>query len=273
MVSFAPRAVRLKLRATLDPNQGECDCMATKRHLNNAPIREALVDIRCQPAASLDTVTQFAARIARPGDSVADLWEAMMELKVEQGQQVSPTSFHTATLLGKRIDFADRREVAQVKTIGCTYSRLAPYEKWDSMAERAFDVWGGFVKATRCKTVEQIAVRYINAIQLPMPILDFAEYLSVPPVIPEELPQEVLGFMGRIGFKRGEDVATVTQVLESQTADGNFLNILIDIEVITKCAHSADDLLGIRNTAGRLREFKNDVFFGFVTDKAIERYA
>ncbi|HWH82283.1 MAG TPA: TIGR04255 family protein [Burkholderiaceae bacterium] len=246
--------------------------MATKRHLNNAPIREALIDIRCQPAASLDAVSQFAGRLVKPGYQIADLWEATMEMKLEQGQP-PPAPSHTASLIGKRIDFADRRNVVQLKTTGCTYSRLAPYETWEAMTDHAFEVWGDFVKAVPFEAVERIAVRYINSIQLPLPILDFATYLNCPPVIPQGLPQEVGGFVSRISFSREGDVATVTQMIESGTPGGDFLNILVDIEVATTCSHRAADADSIRTTAKRLREFKNDVFFGFLTDSALERYA
>ena len=247
--------------------------MAIKRHLDNAPIREALIDIRCPPVASLDTVAQFASSLVKPGDQIADLWEATMEVKLEQGQQLPPTSSHTASLTGKRIDFADRRDVVQLKTTGCTYSRLAPYETWEAMTGQAFEVWGDFVKAVPFEAVERIAVRYVNSIQLPLPILDFATYLTCPPVIPQGLPQEVGLFVSRVSFNREGDIATVTQMIESGTTDGKFLNVLVDIEVATMCNHQAADADGIRTTAKRLREFKNDVFFGFVTDPALERYA
>lgn len=245
--------------------------MATKRHLEKAPIREALIDIRCQRPARMDIVAGFATGLAGEGDRVSDLWEATMELRVEQQQP--PTPSHTAALIGKRIDYGNRREVAQLRTAGCTYSRLAPYDTWEEMADKAFSLWAGFANAVQFETVERIAIRYINSLQLPLPILDFADYLNVPPRIPDGLPQEVLGFMGRIAFKRDEDIATVTQVVESGTLDGKFINFLIDIEVVTKCDHRALDTVAIRTTAERLREFKNDVFFGFVKDPAIERYA
>ena len=194
-----------------------------------------------------------------------------MEMKLEQGQApTAPT--HTASLTGKRIDFADKKNVAQIKTTGCTYSRLAPYETWEAMTDHAFYIWGEFVSAVRFERVERIAVRYINAVQLPLPIHDFATYLNCPPVIPSGLPQEVDQFVSRVSFRRHLDVATVTQMIESGTHDGKFLNVLVDIEVATTCSHLASDVESIRATAQTLREFKNDVFFGFVTDKVLERY-
>jgi uncharacterized protein (TIGR04255 family) len=244
--------------------------MATRRHLQNAPIREALLDIRSSPTVSFDAIASFASSVAEPVEQIADLWQASMELKVGQGATATPS--HTAEMVGKRLDFKGRGEVAQLRTSGFTFSKLPPYGTWEGMTQRAFPLWASYSHAAGIERIDQVAVRYINSLQFTLPVTDFESLLLAPPQIPADLPQELAGFMSRVSFKRGEKTATVTQMLEAASADGKEVNFLLDIEVFAPVSLSANDLAALDAAASELRAFKNDVFFGFVTDKAIERY-
>ncbi|WP_416760134.1 TIGR04255 family protein [Roseateles sp. So40a] len=248
--------------------------MATQRHLRNAPIREALIDIRCEtPKSPIDLVVAYANKIAVSGSQVNDIWDGEVTFKLDAAEG-EPNSLHSATRVGKRVDLpiGKHRDVVQLKARELTFSRLAGYENWESMATPAFECWSGFARSVPMARVDQIAVRYINAIQLPLPIVDFREYLVAPPDIPDGLPQMLRGYMSRVSFGQDDMLANVTQVLEGLTPDGSEASVLLDIEVASPCSMDPLDVGGIREIADRLRNFKNEVFFRYLTEKTLGRY-
>ncbi|WP_460151874.1 TIGR04255 family protein [Pseudomonas sp. S2_B07] len=245
--------------------------MAKPRHLSRAPIREALIDIQFSPAADLESVAAFAHEAAGLLGSISDLWETTLELTIGvDGAQQS----NTGTCVGKRIDFPGLNHVLQLRTTGFTFSRLPPYETWEAMSEHALKIGFRYLAAVRPEHVVRLAVRYINTLQIPLPVATFKDYLTCPPQIPSELPQGLASFLSRVGIAVPEygDVGVVTQVLEGMTPEGNALSILLDIDVSHLCKLDGPETDKIREVLDRLRTFKNDAFFGFLEEKTLEQY-
>lgn len=245
--------------------------MAKPRHLSRAPIREALIDIQFAPAANLESVAAFAQEAAGVEGSISDLWETKLDLTIgSDGTQHS----NTGTCVGKRIDFPGSKHVVQLRTTGFTFSRLPPYETWEAMSEHALDIGFRYLAAVRPEHVVRLAVRYINTLQIPLPVTAFEEYLTCPPQIPSELPQGLTSFLSRVVIAAPEsgDVGVVTQVLEGMTPEGNALSILLDIDASHLCKLNGLQTDKVRAVLDRLRAFKNDAFFGFLEEKAVEQY-
>ena len=117
----------------------------------------------------------------------------------------------------------------------------------------------------------RIAVRYINRLALPLPC-DFDEYLTAGPKIPQALPQHVLEFFSRTSCPRDPDIAIVTQGSDGTRRDGNRLDLLLDIDVFHLIEMPAVDESALFGVLNRLREIKNEVFFGSLTERCLESY-
>jgi uncharacterized protein (TIGR04255 family) len=122
--------------------------------------------------------------------------------------------------------------------------------------------------------VVRIAVRFINALRVPMPLSDFDEYLTHAPQLPPTLPQSLSGFLNRvvINDQANGDFAMVTQMLEGETPDHTGLNVLLDIDVSHPCQLATTDEQEITTILNRLRDTKNKAFFGFLEEKILEQY-
>ena len=247
--------------------------MANKRHLDNAPIKEALIDIQFEPAASLEQLQLFASQVKELFDQKVDLWQQTFGF--ELSTEAKGSSHVQGSVMGVRLDSAERHHVIQAKLNGFTFSKLAPYTEWAELRSTSRKMWDQFAEIVKPKVVKRIAVRYINEIALPLPINDFAEYLTASPQVPAALPQGVTAFLQRliITDSASSSVATVTQALEESQASiaSNKIIVFLDIDtfMVTERPPNADELWAELDI---LRNFKNEIFFEHITEKTAELF-
>lgn len=246
--------------------------MSEPRYLARAPIREAVIDIQVTPPASLDALKAIDARLKdleNKPHKREELWHASIGVSVDKDGQGSTKTDRNP--IGFRYTFYNKPYGLQNQVRGFTFSHLPPYGKWEEMSSFAKELWEIYLDVAKPQFISRIAVRYINSLPIPLPITDFADYLNVPPIIPEGLPQELASFLQRFVMVENETgtVAVVTQVLEQITQTGS-VDILFDVDVSK--AYSAGvppDTDSIWTVLEELRNFKNRVFFKFLTEKTI----
>ncbi|WP_081054585.1 TIGR04255 family protein [Burkholderia vietnamiensis] len=244
--------------------------MAEIRHLANAPIREAIIDIQFVPDVAIEAVDSFAANFASANDRVSDLWSSTLELQVES---TGVRQSQVGARVGKRIDLYDGKHIVQLRTSGFTFSRLPPYERWEVMSEHALGIWQKYLEAMKPTGISRLATRFINSIEIALPITDFGDFLEYPPEVPDSLPQGVMSFINRVTFAApSADFTTVTQMLEGMSPDQKSVTILLDIDAAHSAPTPITDLLQAAPILNRLRDTKNKAFFGFLKDKALEPY-
>ncbi|MGE5525925.1 MAG: TIGR04255 family protein [Rhodospirillaceae bacterium] len=242
--------------------------MAKRRHLNKAPIREAVIDIRTAPPASKDEIFALAAKIKERYPTQDSIYRRTFGFEMSaDGMRTSQVDGGPA---GVRLTSSNEKHIAQLKVDGFTFSRVAPYETWEQMRDEAIDLWSRYVDATGVKKVTRVALRYINVMPLPIPI-SFEDYLVSPPSIPAPLPQTISGFVSRIVLPDNEDgaVAIITQALEGIT--DNNAPIVLDIDTFCESERSAEGEQ-VWRTLDVLRELKNRIFFESITEKTAELF-
>ena len=187
----------------------------------------------------------------------------------EDSQMKATTS--DVGLVGYRLLSEDGRHIVQIRKDGFTFSRLQPYETWEGLRAEAKKAWQVYVNTVLPETVSRIAVRYINVLELPLPIGDLSDYVTAPPQLPPGLSQKVTSFFTRIVFSDPSINAAgiLTQVVEGVIADKAPFVLDIDVFRETECAADGDDCW---NTLEKLRELKNQVFFEAITDRTAESF-
>ncbi len=246
--------------------------MAKQRHLNKAPIVEAVVDLVVEPPCVLDDELQKRL-VERLGDGYS------LKGHVQRGQfSFNPKLGATAGshLLGYRFHSTDEKFVAQFQVERFTLSRLTPYTTWEQLRDEAMRLWPIYVNALEPKLVSRAACRYINNLQLPMQLgQDFKVFLESPPEVPKDLPQGLLSFMQRfvIAYPDHGAITTLTQVLEPNAAlNLERVPVILDIDV--HCQRQFEpNCADIWECLERLRGLKNDAFFASITETAAELYA
>lgn len=248
--------------------------MAEPRHLANAPITEAIIDLRVRPAPGFQV-----AHLATAGSLFPEKYPIIetqtvhtQTLLIQPGRNTSSKVTEEQGIRGYNLVSEDRLSRGQFRIDGFTFNRLKPYTSWEEVIEEARSLWEKYLTLAQPIEVLRIGTRYINHITLPLPIEDFAEYLHTTPVLPSEIPQEVLQFLTRVSVYDAEKdiTADITQVLEpGLNPEG--VTLIFDIDCYSS-AQFAPDQAEIWATFDLLRGLKNDVFFRSLTDKTVSWY-
>lgn len=240
----------------------------------NAPITEALLDIRVHlpPEVSLASLATFqeGVRERYPSKQERVRWGGTIQFKPGAAPEMSPPAGGPQ---GYLLTSADGREVVQARLDGFTYNKLKPYDRWETFRDEAKRLWRHYVEITSPESVTRVALRYINRIEIPLPIRDFKDYILTTPEIAPELPQGLDSFFMRLVIPDPETgaVAVVTETSERLVEPAKVLPLILDIDVFRVAAFDAKDE-AIWETFERLRDLKNDIFFKSVTNRAKELF-
>ncbi len=233
--------------------------------LNKAPITEALIDIRVKLPTTVD-----AKKIESMYESIKEQYQEkqeqrISEIKVELKTEELVKSTG-AKINGYRFITSDKKQIVQARLDGFTFSRLHPYITWEELRDEAYRLWKLYKDTTSPEVITRVALRYINNLNIPLPIRDFGDYLTTPPTVPEELPQGVSSFLNRIVIHEPSLGANViiTQALEQIAPDK--APIILDIDVF-KLQPKGIEEKDAWEIMEKLRHFKNKIFFNSITNK------
>lgn len=244
--------------------------MAEYQILRKAPITEALIDIRVKLSPDMDM-----RQIDSIYESIKNEYPKKQEQRISQvhveqkpGEDIVKSS---TKINGYRYISSDGKRIVQGRLDGFTFSRLHPYITWEDLRSEAYRLWLLYGKVTSPYLMTRVALRYINNLNIPMPIRDFSEFLTAPPPVPEGLPQGVSSFLTRVFIHEpaiGAN-AIITQALEQVIT--NVVPIILDIDVFKLQSEGIEEKEAW-DTIEKLRHFKNQIFFNSITDKLKEIY-
>lgn len=239
--------------------------MARQRHLNNAPVVEAVIDIRVKNPSSVEVADLLSLKETLKGDypDVKDRRLIEFGSKIE-GKQIEQS------LQDKGIDAylfksADGKNVVRFGIDGFAFSRLKPYTEWETVLKEARRLWGFYSSRVMPELITRIAVRYINQLELKLPIENFNRYLKAPPQIPKSLPQEISQFLTRVAIHEEDATANIVQAMAA-SPEPDRIRIILDIDVF-KIKQAGFNNENMWSEFGKLRKLKNRIFFNSITEE------
>lgn len=247
--------------------------MPVYQTFTNAPISEAVLDIRVTLPGEPDfsVLEPFCDEISveYPNRRFRKEWKAGFSVSGEG----EPVTSSQGGVIGYLLTSSDGSFVAQARVNGFSLSRLRPYQNWPSLRAEAERLWEVYQRIADPKSIERIAVRYINRLDLPLPLSDFREYVLTAPEIAPGLPQALSQFLMQLVIPSPEHEATavVTETIDAPTGDAAVLPFILDIDVSRVGGLSPRDEL-LWDRFERLRDFKNEIFFKTITEKTKELF-
>jgi uncharacterized protein (TIGR04255 family) len=247
--------------------------LAERTIFKNAPITEALLDIRVElpPEVSLEHMSAIYDRVKEsyPNKRERISWHTGVQFKPDVVPEFQPAQGGPD---GYLLSSLDGRQIVQARLDGYTFNKLKPYDRWETFREEAKRIWQAYTNVGHPKKVIRLALRYINRIEIPLPMRDFKDYILTVPEIAPGVPQGLERFFMRLVIPSDEAqaVAVVTESMEPGTSNRT-VPVIFDIDVIRQAAFTIDDP-EIWNTFERLHDLKNEIFFRSITDKTKELF-
>jgi len=239
----------------------------------NAPIVEAVLDIQASFAHPPEV-----GRLAMFHEHIRDRYPAMeprvswefdfqvVEGGPRQGLKRGPEGFGFKSSTGQRL--------LQVRQNGLTLNWLKPYDTWAAFRDEARPHWERYCDLYHPESVTRLGLRYVNRIDLPLPFKDFREYVKTAPDIATGLPQGLSNFLFRIEIPDAERglTAILTETMQPLLGtETKRLPFIFDIDIV--CGRTLPPSgPSLWDMFEQMRDYKNEIFFLSVTDRARELF-
>lgn len=247
--------------------------MSKIQHLNKAPIKEAVIDIRANLSQNftINDESEIKKLFAEDFRDSKTIWTFESKFCIADSTENSSVKESHKTCMGYRLVSEDGFNVLQIRNNGFTFSRLEPYTTWEDISFNAKKNWALFRSFKTVENISRVAVRYINKITLPSPTKDLYEHLTAPPSIPPNVSQSLQYFLTKISIAYPEKntTANIIQALD-KIEENRSVSVLLDIDVFSLLPDFNEN--NIWDFFNYLRDLKNQVFFESITDKTMEMY-
>lgn len=235
-------------------------------HYPNAPITEAVIDIQVTSLVSVDVLAQAHAGEEANYPTIAKLNSTTSEMVF--GPEMHAAATATSQPIGYLYRSVDGVQIYQARTNGYTFSRLAPYPHWLEFSREARRLWDTYRSIAKPSAITRVAVRYVNRIDIPLPLQSFGDYLRTAPQLSPDLPEGLSGYFMQLTFPlidiQGEGIINQTII---EPAKPGVVSVVFDIDIfrMVDLPDSEDQLWALLE---QLRQMKNRVFEACITDNA-----
>jgi uncharacterized protein (TIGR04255 family) len=240
--------------------------MAEYPHLQNAPIAEAVLDIR----AVLDD-SMAVSDLASFGEAVLAEFSDPQPVSAQQvqitGRQLDVRT--SSTPLGTIYWNAQHNVAVQARVNGFTFNVVQHYDRWETHRDQAKRLWAIYLEKARPVRVTRCALRYINRLEIPVGC-EISDYLRTYPNIPDTISSLFNEYFMRIVVPMDDDrQAVMTQAVPPAGAEIGGLILDVDVFVERDIVPGSDDLWQEFEVLHRL---KNKCFFESLQPRALEAY-
>lgn len=238
------------------------------------PVREALIDIRINqlPADKLPVLEKLheILRAQYPNKRSQRQWEGMLEFR----EDILMSAQKAQGTTGFWFESEDKKKIIQYRLDGFTCNYLKPDPKeswpgWTALRDEAKRAWELYAAGVAITEIKRLAVRYINQIVIPAPLVELSDYLTAAPIAPKDCKyQDFRDFLSRVTLDIPElnAIAIITQA-PAQERQPDSVKLLLDIDII-RAESLSTDVEAIWRILDQFRDIKNDIFEKSLHQKA-----
>lgn len=242
--------------------------------LSKPPIVEAVIEFRVRLSENVDhsRFDAFQAKISNRFPHHTGIRSVQARFDIQPGSEATQTI--DDSIIGVRLESADKHTVILATINALSVSRLQPYDSWENLLAEAKAIWPVYCEIIKPMAVIRLGVRYINRIVLQGDMIDFDDVLTVGPQVPTNMPQVLMGFFSRLVIPMNNEraVVAISQAMEAapNPLETPQIAVLLDIDAYNEDAHEISSS-EIWDTLDCLRATKNMAFFNSVTTQELEK--
>lgn len=245
-------------------------------HLRNAPITEAVIELRTRAeTAWTETEVQSKLQAALPDYPGIHAAQRIQQAFVVGPDQIPQQTVSDLGWQGLQFQTADKLNIAGFYRESFLFSRLRPYTKWEDFTKEALRLWGLHLSVAQPSEIQRVGLRFINQVDIESNELDLSKYLRFPPHAAEgfDVPFNFFFHQDNLSVPDLPYVLTLNRALQpKQDLGGGRITpakLILDIDVSTTSAIGLEQL---RPCLSEMRWLKNKAFFGNFTDSAIKSF-
>jgi len=237
----------------------------------NAPIREAVFDIRIDKLTINDvnellSIKEIISKdfpFEKKKHSFTGLFQFVPDKPIESKTHSDLTGFIFLS--------EDQTSQLQISFDGFTLNVLKPYENWDLHFDVFIKNWTFYNEQFKPGNITRIATRFINRIEIPLPLDNFQDYILNMPPIPNCLPQTFANFFmqTQVPCKDGFRNVVITETIEP--INNSTLPFILDIDVFQELKLS-NSIESLTQNFFEIRNIKNEIFESCITYKTRELF-
>jgi len=245
-------------------------------HFDKAPIAEALMSINVEPLDDEHLLRLLTVEQTLQSDYPN--MEPLNQLQIEvgfsvQASGVSHQTSHKGEAFGYKFASADKRQLAVLRRDGFSFSRLPPYERWESFKAEAKRLWNVYRTVAGSARIVSCGLRFINRVSFPVDT-DVSDYLRLYPQIPDN--RDGTPRIMHSSYLRVESVLQEPpgrQIIQQAMLPPERLGhvtLSLDFDLLFPVEADCEDQVWV--TLEAARQLKNDLFIDSLTPTFLETF-
>lgn len=245
------------------------------KKLANPPIVEAVLDIDCDmpPMPDWTTLKESAQKAYQDHyPHFQNMSHGTIQIEGPPGGPQTQGALRRITSL--QFFQEDRKQLVQVRSLGYSFNRLAPYSTLDDYLPEIERTWKLFVDIAGPKLIRSIRLNYINRIALPITnqrVL-IGKYFKVSPQLPDESDLSFTGFLNQHSAVENSTGNQANILLTALPNEADKLPIILDIAVVHREDREPDSWDWIAENVRSLRNLKNRIFKNTLSDVGLSLF-
>jgi uncharacterized protein (TIGR04255 family) len=246
--------------------------MEKTRYYSRSPIVEARIDIKvqCSPEMEVAHLMKMATAIESEYEIREQLFNLQNSITIESTSNAVLNSSFSNNPVGYGFVSNDRQSAIQARLDGFTFSHFIPYPGWDRFKEVGLKLWDIYRQITNPVSIDSVAIRYINRIDIPLLGIELKDYFRTTPEISPELPAVLDAYMMHLQMPIAEIDSTV-HIIQARipSPSQEIVSIALDINIIKQgtISKEAEDILA---TLTLIHTHTDSVFEASITDRTRE---
>jgi uncharacterized protein (TIGR04255 family) len=232
-------------------------------HYKRAPIVEAIIELQCQLPPET-TITELD-RMCEKVKATYPKKNVVVHGRAQFGPDVNSSAVQQQ--IGYRLDSEENRQIVQVRLDTFAFSRLAPYDRWETFREAAQPLWQVY-RELFSPRIDRVGVRYINRIDIPSESaegINLDDYFLTAPKISPELPQRMTNYFMRLQVPMKSGVSAIVTQTGAPAPGPGLVSTILDIDLFFQ-EEGLDERVAWTRIE-ELRHDKNRVFEACITDR------